>query len=164
MLSQGERDLLNMREQVSCQLAHEAGCSHSRPCQLVEALRGVTYSSYAYPSPNRPRQAPPFSSRNHQPRRLVILPVLPELQEVEELLFAQGVIVSYEALRTWGRQLGQAYANQLRRRRPRPGDKWHLDEMFLTTHGVLLLDSRGLCSHLARESPLIFKAIEKAGL
>src|SRR4030095_970293 len=26
--------------------------------------------------------------------------------------------------------------NQLRRRRPRPGDKWHLDEVFLTIHGA----------------------------
>jgi putative transposase len=26
-------------------------------------------------------------------------------------------------------------ANQLRRRRPRPGDKWHLDEVFLTING-----------------------------
>ena len=31
-----------------------------------------------------------------------------------------------------GTRSGQAYANQLRRRRPRPGDKWHLDEVFLT--------------------------------
>jgi putative transposase len=31
-------------------------------------------------------------------------------------------------------KFGQAYANQLRRRRPRPGDKWHLDEVFLTIH------------------------------
>ena len=29
----------------------------------------------------------------------------------------------------------QAYANQLRRRRPRPGDKWHMDEVFLTIKG-----------------------------
>src|SRR5246127_699424 len=27
---------------------------------------------------------------------------------------------------------GQTYANELRRRRPRCGDKWHLDEVFLT--------------------------------
>jgi putative transposase len=32
-------------------------------------------------------------------------------------------------------QFGQPYANQLRRRRPRPGDKWHLDEVFLTIKG-----------------------------
>jgi putative transposase len=35
----------------------------------------------------------------------------------------------------WCRKFGQAYANQLRRRRPRPGDKWHLDEVFLTING-----------------------------
>jgi hypothetical protein len=51
-------------------------------------------------------------------------------RDVEELLFARKVIVTYEAIRQWCRKFGQAYANQLRRRRPRPGDKWHLDEVF----------------------------------
>jgi putative transposase len=32
-------------------------------------------------------------------------------------------------------KFGQQYANQLRRRQPRPGDKWHLDEVFLTIRG-----------------------------
>ena len=32
-------------------------------------------------------------------------------------------------------KVGQHYANQLRRRRPRPGDKWHLDEVGLTIKG-----------------------------
>jgi hypothetical protein len=50
---------------------------------------------------------------------------------VEELLFARGIIVTYEAIRKWCYKFGQQYANQLRRRRPRPGDKWHLDEVFL---------------------------------
>jgi putative transposase len=53
-------------------------------------------------------------------------------RDVEELLFVRGVIVSYEAIRKWCRKFGQQYANQLRRRRPRPGDKWHVDEVFLT--------------------------------
>src|SRR5919197_1408445 len=56
-------------------------------------------------------------------------------RDVEELLFARGVLVTYEAIRKWCRKFGQAYANQLRRRRPRPGDKWHLDEVFLTIKG-----------------------------
>src|SRR2546422_4036236 len=56
-------------------------------------------------------------------------------RDVEELLFARGVLVSYEAIRKWCRKFGQAYANQLRRRRPRPGDKWHLNEVFLTING-----------------------------
>jgi putative transposase len=56
-------------------------------------------------------------------------------RDVEELLFARGVIVTYETIRQWCRKFGQAYANQLRHRRPRPGDKWHLDEVFLTIGG-----------------------------
>jgi putative transposase len=56
-------------------------------------------------------------------------------RDVEELLFARGVIVTYEAIHKWCRKFGQAYAHQLRRRRPRPGDKWHLDEVFLTLNG-----------------------------
>jgi putative transposase len=57
-------------------------------------------------------------------------------RDVEELLFVRGVIVSYEAIRKWCRKFGQQYANQLRRRRPRPGDKWHLDEVFITINKV----------------------------
>jgi putative transposase len=55
---------------------------------------------------------------------------------VEELLFARGISVTYEAIRQWCRKFGQAYANQLRHRRPQPGDKWHLDEIFLTINGA----------------------------
>jgi putative transposase len=54
---------------------------------------------------------------------------------VEELLFARGVTVTYEAIRKWCHKFGQRYANQLRPRRPKPGDKWHLDEVFLTITG-----------------------------
>ena len=52
-------------------------------------------------------------------------------REVEELMLVRGVVVSYETIRRWCAKFGQAYANQLRRRRPRPGDKWHLDEVFV---------------------------------
>jgi putative transposase len=57
-------------------------------------------------------------------------------RDVEERLFARGVIVTYEAIRQWCRKCGQAYANQRRRRHPRPGDKWPLDEVGLTIHGA----------------------------
>jgi putative transposase len=53
-------------------------------------------------------------------------------RDVEELLFVRSVLVSHEAIRQGYQKFGQAYANQPRRRRPRPGDKWHLDEVFLT--------------------------------
>ncbi len=48
-------------------------------------------------------------------------------RDVEELLAERGVIVTYETVRQWCQKFGQLYANELRRRRPRPGDKWHLD-------------------------------------
>ncbi|MET8331177.1 IS6 family transposase [Streptomyces sp. NPDC005181] len=56
-------------------------------------------------------------------------------REVEELMLARGVIVSHEPVRRWCRKFGQAYANALRRRRLRPGDKWHLDEVFIKING-----------------------------
>ncbi|WSM59792.1 IS6 family transposase [Streptomyces sp. NBC_01707] len=58
-------------------------------------------------------------------------------REVEELMFQRGVIVSHETIRRWCRKFGQAYANGLRRRRPRPGDKRHLDEVFIKINGEL---------------------------
>ncbi len=58
-------------------------------------------------------------------------------REVEELMLQRGVIVSHETVRRWCAKFGQAYAGGLRRRRPRPGDKWHLDEVFLKINGEL---------------------------
>lgn len=57
-------------------------------------------------------------------------------REVEELMLERGVTVSYETVRRWCLKFGQAYANALRRRRARPGDKWHLDEVFVKINGV----------------------------
>ena len=51
------------------------------------------------------------------------------------MLARRGIEVSYETIRQWCLKFGQAYANELRRRRPRPGDKWHLDEVVLKIKG-----------------------------
>lgn len=61
----------------------------------------------------------------------------PSFREVEELMLERGVVVSYETVRRWCLKFGQAYANALRRRRPCPGDKWHLDEVFIKINGEL---------------------------
>src|SRR5215203_4988442 len=58
-------------------------------------------------------------------------------RDVEELLAARGIHVTYETIRQWCLKFGQTYANQLKRRRPQPGDKWHLDEVFLKINGVI---------------------------
>ena len=41
----------------------------------------------------------------------------------------RGIIVSHEAIRGWCQTFGQDYANQIRRRRPRLGDQWFMDEV-----------------------------------
>ena len=55
---------------------------------------------------------------------------------VDGLPAARGIIVSYETIRQWARKFGQAFANQIRRRLPAAGDKWHLDEVVLTISGL----------------------------
>ena len=63
------------------------------------------------------------------------------LRMVEEMLAARGILVSHGRAakqidgRQWGRKFDQAFANQIRRRLPPPGDKWHLDEVVLTIAG-----------------------------
>src|SRR3712207_9228427 len=47
----------------------------------------------------------------------------------------RGVRVSYETIRQWCLKFGQTIAAELRRRRPRPGEKWHLDEVYLKING-----------------------------
>ncbi|MZE51027.1 DDE-type integrase/transposase/recombinase, partial [Streptomyces sp. SID5770] len=55
--------------------------------------------------------------------------------EVEELMLERGVTVSYETIRRWCGKFGQTCANSPRRRRPRPGGTWHLDEVFIRIDG-----------------------------
>jgi len=56
-------------------------------------------------------------------------------RDVEELMASRGIVVTYETIRQWTLRFGQQYANELRRRQPRRGDKWHLDEVVLTIKG-----------------------------
>jgi putative transposase len=56
-------------------------------------------------------------------------------REVEELMLECGIVVSYETVRRWCTKFGQTYAGALRRRQPRPGDTWHLDEVFIKING-----------------------------
>src|SRR6266403_2791076 len=56
-------------------------------------------------------------------------------RDVEEILAMRGVSLSYETFREWCLKFGQTYANGLRRKSPRSGDRWHLDEVFLKING-----------------------------
>jgi putative transposase len=57
------------------------------------------------------------------------------LRDVEDLLAERGVTLTYETIRQWGREFGPLIAAGLTRRRPRPGDTWHVDEVRLKSKG-----------------------------
>jgi transposase-like protein len=70
------------------------------------------------------------------------------LRDVEDLLAERGIDASYESVRRWSVKFGLSYANGLRRLRPRPDARWHLDEMFVSINGKRLylwraVDSEG---------------------
>jgi transposase-like protein len=56
-------------------------------------------------------------------------------RDVEELLAERGLDVSYETVRRWVLKFGPGIARKLRRCRPRPSDRWHLDEMVVRIAG-----------------------------
>jgi putative transposase len=56
---------------------------------------------------------------------------------VDELPAMRGIIVSHETVRRqWALKFGQMFADQIRRRLPAAGDKWHMDEVVITMSGV----------------------------
>jgi putative transposase len=59
------------------------------------------------------------------------------LRDVELILAERGVVVTHESIRNWCQKFGAEFAQRLRRRRPRPGNTWHLDEVFIRIRGVL---------------------------
>src|SRR5215218_3384787 len=72
-----------------------------------------------------PPQAPP-------PRRKTPIknPTVPD-----RLLAERGVETSYESIRRWVLKFGPLFARNLRRLRPRPAGRWHLDEMVVSIQG-----------------------------
>src|ERR1043165_8474595 len=71
------------------------------------------------------------------------------LRMVEEMLAARGIIVSHETVRRWARKFGQDFANQIRRRLPASGDKWHLDEVAIK---------------IARKKHWLWRAVDQDGM
>jgi putative transposase len=59
------------------------------------------------------------------------------LRDVELILAERGIMVTHESIRHWCLRFGGDFARNLRRRRPRPGDVWHIDEVYLKINGVL---------------------------
>ncbi len=84
-------------------------------------------------SPSYKGRRHPAKVISHRVRLYFRFPL--SFREVEGLMLQRGILVPHETVRRWCMKSGQAYANGLRRRRPRPGDKWHLDEVFPKING-----------------------------
>ena len=76
-----------------------------------------------------------LSARDHPARDLAVSPLHLSYRDVEELLAERGLDISYETVRRWVLKFGPAIARRLRQRRPRPNDRWHLDEMVVRIAG-----------------------------
>jgi putative transposase len=58
------------------------------------------------------------------------------LRDVGLILAERGVVVTHESIRQWCRTFGAGVARRLRKRRPRPGDTRHMDEVFIRLNGT----------------------------
>jgi len=86
----------------------------------------------------------PATHRRHRsPAEIISHAVWPyhvfglSLRNVELILVERGIAVTRESVSRWRLKFGGAFAAKLRRRRPRPGDKWHPDDVFIRVNGVL---------------------------
>jgi putative transposase len=85
---------------------------------------------------------PPISHARHQFPPVIIqhavwlyLRFTLSCRDVEDLLAERGLDMSYETVQRWVLKFGPAVARRLRQRRPRPGPRWHLDEMVVRIGG-----------------------------
>jgi N-acetyl-S-(2-succino)cysteine monooxygenase len=83
-----------------------------------------------------------FSYRRHRFPPLIIqhaiwlyLRFTLSYRDVEDLLAERGLDLSYETVRRWVLKFGPTIARKLRRQRPSPSDRWHLDEMVIRIAG-----------------------------
>ena len=58
-------------------------------------------------------------------------------RDIEELLAARCIVVSYETIRQWCKKYGSIYCNQIKKNHGQLGDTWYLDEVFIKINGVL---------------------------
>jgi DDE domain len=98
-------------------------------CRLGEA-GGMTSEPATYPGHRFPAEIIGHAVRLHHVFGL-------SLRDVEPILAERGIAVTHEGIRQRCLRFGGDFAHKLRRRRPRPGDTWHLDEVCLRINGVL---------------------------
>jgi hypothetical protein len=55
-------------------------------------------------------------------------------RDAEDLLAERRLDISYETVRSWVLKFGRVITRRLRRRRPRPGDRWHGTKTSVLCH------------------------------
>ena len=80
-------------------------------------------------------------------------------RDVEELLAERGLDISYETVGCWVLKFGPAIARRLRRCRPRPSNRWYLDEMMVRIAG----DTLALTPPLIVSEEEIGEIVDKVG-
>ncbi len=65
-------------------------------------------------------------------------------RDVEELMAARGVDVSYETIRCWTIKFGPLIARRLKKRRWPPSPRWHLDEVVCSIGGKRMFLGRAV--------------------
>ena len=83
-------------------------------------------------------------------------------RDVEDLLAERGLDISYETVRRWVLKFGPLFARELRRRRPRPTSRWHLDEMAVTIAGRQFWLWRAVDDESEVLDPLVQRRRDKA--
>ena len=83
-------------------------------------------------------------------------------RDVEELLAERGLDISYKSIRSWALKFGPTIARNLRRCRPQPSDRWHLDEMVVRIAGKQMYLWRAV-DHEARSS-ISWSSVVETGL
>jgi len=56
-------------------------------------------------------------------------------RDIEDILAARGVIVSYETIRQWCLKIASPITRQLKKKQGKLGDEWYLDEVFIKLNG-----------------------------
>ncbi len=87
-------------------------------------------------------------------------------RDVEDLLAERGIVVSHESIRAWVGKFGHKYASVIRRNRPAPADKWHLDEVVIMIQGKKYwlwraIDSKGAVLDILVQSRRNAKAADR---
>ncbi len=86
------------------------------------------------------------------------------LRDVEELLAARGIDLTYKIIRCWTTKFATAIAANIRRARPRADSKCHFDEMVVRIRGQRMYMRRAVDSEGEVLDMLVQKRRNKAAV